>query len=371
MGSHKQLPIRDGRHLRNSRPRRLKQTMENGTSILRFLSLNESPQTMPPTSHPTVVGKSRKENSASTKNAVDDMSFERVSASASYLLERTEHRPRIAVICGSGLAGLADLLQDPDVFPYEDIPHFPQSTVPGHKSRLLFGKLKGVSLMLMQGRFHHYEGYTLGKTAMPVRMMKLCGIEALIVTNAAGALNPRFGVGDIMMIKDHINIVGMAGQHPLKGPNDSRFGTRFFALNDCYARKWRQLGETVGRELQMEGRLHQGVYTMLGGPNYETVAELKMLKMCGVDAVGMSTIPEVLTAVHCEISVFAFSLITNKCVFDEDEEGPNHEEVIEAANHNKESLSSFVTRMVEGISADLPNNNTIDLPKGGDENKME
>merc|ERR1712117_863863 len=334
MGSHKQLPIRDGRHLRNPRPRRLKQTMENGTSILRFLSLNESPQTMPPTSHPTVVGKSRKENSTSTKNAVDDMSFERVSASASYLLERTEHRPRIAVICGSGLAGLADLLQDPDVFPYEDIPHFAQSTVPG-------------------------------------RMMKLCGIEALIVTNAAGALNPRFGVGDIMMIKDHINIVGMAGQHPLKGPNDSRFGTRFFALNDCYARKWRQLGETVGKELQMEGRLHQGVYTMLGGPNYETVAELKMLKMCGVDAVGMSTIPEVLTAVHCEISVFAFSLITNKCVFDEYEEGPNHEEVIEAANHNKESLSSFVTRMVEGISADLPNNNTIDLPKGGDENKME
>merc|ERR1712186_36806 len=126
--------------------------MENGTSILRFLSLNE-PQTLP-SSH-TMMGKSKKESSTS-KNTVDDMSFERVSASASYLLERTEHRPRIAVICGSGLAGLADLLQDPDVFPYEDIPHFPQSTVPGHKSRLLFGKLQGVSLMLMQGRFHHY-----------------------------------------------------------------------------------------------------------------------------------------------------------------------------------------------------------------------
>ena len=211
---------------------------------------------------------------------------------------------------GSGLAGLADLLEETDIFPYSQIPNFPMSTVSGHKSRMIFGLLDNIPLMLMQGRFHAYEGYPLEKCAMPVRVMKLCRIEDLIVTNAAGGLNSKFKSGDLMVLKDHINMPGFTGMHPLRGPNDTRFGTRLFALNDCYDIRWRNLAKKVYEKLEnlesgSAGKLHEGVYTMLGGPNFETVAELKMLKICGVDAVGMSTIPEVLVARHCGISVFS------------------------------------------------------------------
>jgi purine-nucleoside phosphorylase len=290
------------------------------------------------------------------EETIDDLSYERVSVTANYLLDRTEHRPKIGIICGSGLASLADLLDNCDIFPYGEVPNFPQSTVPGHKSRLLFGKLNGVTVMLMQGRFHAYEGYPLGKVAMPVRVMKLCGVEALIATNAAGGLNPKYRVGDVMVLKDHINIPGFTGMHPLKGPNDQRFGGRFFAMNNCYDRRWRRLALDVAKQLDHEARVHMGVYAMLGGPNFETVAELKMLRVCGIDAVGMSTIPEVLVAHHCGINVFAFSLITNECVIEEESlDVPNHEEVILAANESKERLSKFVTEMVMGIDNDLAN----------------
>lgn len=286
----------------------------------------------------------------------ESISYERVSVSATYLLERTKHRPKIAIICGSGLAGLADLLESPDIFSYSDIPNFPETTVPGHKSRMLFGSLNGIPVMVMQGRFHAYEGYHLGKCAMPVRVMKLCGIQTLIVTNAAGGLNSDFRTGDIMVLKDHINMPGFTGLHPLRGPNDTRFGGRFFALNDCYDKRWRVIAQEVFNSMGERapgktGKLHEGVYTMLGGPNFETVAELRMLKICGVDAVGMSTIPEVLVARHCGISVFAFSLITNECIFQEDaEQKANHEEVIGIANSKQGELRDFVARMVHAIT---------------------
>lgn len=282
---------------------------------------------------------------------IDYMSFDRISITVKYLMDKTLYRPKIAIICGSGLAGLADLLENPDIFDYSDIPNFPMSTVPGHKSRLLFGKLNGIELMLMQGRFHHYEGYPMELCGMPVRVMKLFGIENIIVTNAAGGLNPAFKAGDIMMIRDHINLPGFTGAHPLKGPNDHRFGGRFFALNNCYDRDYRKMAREVGNEIGMGNSLHEGVYTMLGGPNFETVAELRMLRTCGVDAVGMSTIPEVLVACHCGISVFAFSLITNECIVDEDSpESANHEEVIQTAKEKEMTLRSFVSRVVEGMN---------------------
>lgn len=287
-------------------------------------------------------------NESGGKN--DSMAYDKIAESAEYILNQTQHRPKIAIICGSGLAGLANLLHDPVVIEYSNIPHFPISTVPGHKSRLLFGKLNGVSLMLMQGRFHHYEGYTMQLCGMPVRVMKLCGIENLIVTNAAGGINPRFKVGDIMILKDHINLPGFAGKHPLNGPNDKRFGNRFFALNNCYDRTFRILARKIASDLNVKENVHEGVYTMLGGPNFETVSELRMLMTCGVDAVGMSTIPEVLVAGHCGIRVFAFSLITNECVLDENEdEGANHEEVIQAAKDKEMMLQHFVSRVVQGI----------------------
>jgi purine-nucleoside phosphorylase len=188
------------------------------------------------------------------------------------------------------LGHLADSLTETDVFPYKDIPHFPVSTVQGHQGNLVFGRLNGVGVMCMQGRIHYYEGYSLAKCTMPIRVMKLCGCSLLIVTNAAGGLNPDYKLGDVMIVKDHINIMGFAGNNPLQGPNDSRFGPRFPAMNKAYDPELIKVGQQLALEMGMEKDIHTGVYTCLGGPNYETVAELRMWKMLGVDAVGMSTV---------------------------------------------------------------------------------
>merc|ERR1711963_414845 len=244
----------------------------------------------------------------------DPISYEAISECSNYITSRTKHRPKIGIICGSGLGGLADLAKDADVFPYSEIPGFPQSTVAGHVGRLLLGELDGVAVVIMQGRFHSYEGYELWKTAMPVRVMKLLGVEQLLVTNAGGGLNAAFNVGDLMVLKDHINLPGFACNHPLRGPNDERFGPRFFPCNDIYNTAYRKIARRVARELNLEGIVREGVYAMVGGPNYETVAELKMLRELGVDSVGMSTIPETIAAHHCGMKVFACSLITNMVV---------------------------------------------------------
>lgn len=287
----------------------------------------------------------------------DPISYDIVNVSAQYVKERTKHRPQIGIICGSGLdpylGDLADLVVGADIFPYADIPNFPVSTVPGHAGRLVLGELEGVPVVIMQGRFHSYEGYDLWKTAMPVRVMKLLGVKQLIVTNAGGGLNKTFMVGDIMVLKDHINLPGFACQHPLRGPNDERFGPRFFPTNDLYCQKFRQLARKVAVSLHLEGVIREGVYTMVGGPNYETVAELNLLRELGVDSVGMSTIPETIVAHHCGIKVFACSLITNLCVV---EYGTgietNHEEVIEVGKRRANDLKIFVTKMVVQMSGD-------------------
>merc|ERR1711936_1156083 len=266
----------------------------------------------------------------------DPLSYEAISECSDYITSRTKHRPKIGIICGSGLGGLADLAKDADVFPYSEIPGFPQSTVAGHVGRLLLGELDGVAGVIMQGRFHSYEGYELWKTAMPVRVMKLLGVEQLLVTNAGGGLNAAFNVGDLMVLKDHINLPGFACNHPLRGPNDERFGPRFFPCNDIYNTAYRKIARRVARELNLEGIVRQGVYAMVGGPNYETVAELKMLRELGVDSVGMSTIPETIAAHHCGMKVFACSLITNMCVaISKNPEVPLQEAEAEAAQNGR------------------------------------
>lgn len=281
----------------------------------------------------------------------DPICHEVISRCSDHILGRTKHRPKIGIICGSGLGGLADLAEKADIFPYSEIPGFPQSTVEGHVGRLLLGELHGIPVVCMQGRFHSYEGYPLWKTAMPVRVMKLLGIETLIVTNAGGGLNAAFNVGDIMVLKDHINLPGFSCQHPLRGPNDERFGPRFFPTNDLYRKEFRDAARRVARQLNLDGIVRQGVYAMVGGPNYETVAELKMLREMGVDSVGMSTIPETIVAHHCGIKVFACSLITNMCVV---EYGTgidtNHEEVIEWGRKRAEDMKVFIAKMVQAIS---------------------
>jgi len=284
-------------------------------------------------------------------DSADPISFENVNISAKYILDRTKHRPSIGIICGSGLGGLADLVEQPDIFSYADIPNFPVSTCPGHIGRLMIGELGGIPVIVMQGRFHSYEGYPLWKTALPVRVMKLVGIKFLIATNAGGGLNKAFKVGDIMILKDHINLPGFSCQHPLRGPNDERFGDRFFPVNDIYSKELRDLAKELAHQLDLDEVVKEGIYTMVGGPNYETVAELKLLSLLGVDSVGMSTIPETLVAHHCGIKVFACSLITNLCVIDyETKLKPNHDEVVEVGKQRAQDLKEFVKLMVQKMA---------------------
>ncbi|KAG4066596.1 hypothetical protein HA402_007232 [Bradysia odoriphaga] len=279
-------------------------------------------------------------------------SYEVLSATASFLLDQTKRRPKIGIICGSGLGSLAKSLANPDVISYSSIPHFPVSTVEGHAGQMIFGEINDIPVMCMQGRFHYYEGYSLAKCCMPIRVMKLVGVTHLIATNAAGGLNESFELGDIVIIKDHINFMGVAGNNPLQGPNDTRFGPRFPPMNKAYDEPMKQQAFEIAGELNIEDKVHEGVYACLGGPNYETVAELKMLKLLGVDCVGMSTVHEVITARHCHITVFAFSIITNKCVTDyESQAEPGHEEVVEVGRNRQFILAEFVRRLITRITA--------------------
>jgi len=281
------------------------------------------------------------------------MSYEEVKESADYLLQGTHYRPKIAIICGTGLGPLSELVEDAVSFPYSEIPNFPECTAPGHSSRMLFGKLNGVQVMLMQGRFHLYEGYDIAKCAMPVRVMKLVGVERMVVTAAAGGLNPNFKVGDVMMLDDHVNFPGFAGINPLRGPNDERFGPRFLGLEDCYDPELRQLASEAAAEMDME--LQEGCYVALGGPTFETPAELRLMKAAGIDAVGMSIVHEAITARHCGMDVLAFSIISNMCVLKVKQKGlkqtPEEKaaltnEVIQAVNSQETQLKLFFSKVV-------------------------
>ncbi|XP_047360809.1 purine nucleoside phosphorylase isoform X1 [Vespa velutina] len=293
-------------------------------------------------------------------NRQSTYTFETLQESAQFLLNRVKTRPKIGIICGSGMGSceqnelcpgsIADSIVDKYCFPYEEIPHFPVSTVEGHTGQMVFGHIEGVPVMCMQGRFHYYEGYPLWKCSMPVRVMKLIGVTHLIATNAAGGLNPTYQVGDIMIMKDHVNLMGFAGNNPLQGPNDDRFGPRFPLMNKAYNTELIKIGEEVASEMGINDIVHKGVYTCLGGPNFETVAELKMLQIFGVDAVGMSTVHEVIIARHCDLTVFAFSLITNLCSTDYDDHSEiNHEQVIDVGKTRQPILHEFISKIVMRI----------------------
>ncbi|XP_019335001.2 purine nucleoside phosphorylase isoform X1 [Alligator mississippiensis] len=281
--------------------------------------------------------------------------YEQYKETAEWLQANTKERPRVAVICGSGLGGLASLLKDQVVIKYTDIPNFPQSTVVGHAGKLVFGRLSGKPCVVMQGRFHMYEGYPLWKVTFPVRIFHLLGVETLIVTNAAGGLNPEYNVGDIMIIRDHINMPGLAGINPLVGPNEESFGVRFPPMSDAYDKDLRRLALAVARDLGHAKSVHEGVYCSVGGPSYETIAECRFLQRVGADAVGMSTVPEVIVARHCGLRVFGFSLITNKAVLDyTSQEKANHTEVLQAGSGSAKMLEKIVSELVQRIES---NNN--------------
>lgn len=241
---------------------------------------------------------------------------------------RTSLIPRVALILGSGLGALADELVDATVIPYHEIPGFPRSTVFGHRGELALGRMSGTPVVVMRGRFHFYEGYDMHQVTFPVRVMQALGCEVLIATNAAGGLRPEWPVGQLVCLKDHIFMPGMAGHHPLRGPNDERLGVRFPAMLDAYDVQLRTLAHTVAQ--QQGTSLHDGVYIMLAGPTFETGAELRMCQIVGADLVGMSTAPEVIVARHGGMRALAISLVTNQAL--PDGSPANHEEVIEAGN---------------------------------------
>ncbi|XP_051985449.1 purine nucleoside phosphorylase-like isoform X1 [Xyrauchen texanus] len=276
--------------------------------------------------------------------------YEECKATADWLLAQVPVRPLVGIVCGSGLGGLADMLKDPLVINYKDIPDFPQSTVHGHAGKLVFGTLKGKACVCMKGRFHLYEGYPVQKTTLPIRVFKLLGVETVILTNAAGGLNQDYEVGDIMVIKDHINMPGLAGNNPLVGPNYDRFGVRFPCMSDAYDRGLQQLAHEVAGDLGYSVFMREGVYLVVGGPSFETIAECRMLRLLGADAVGMSTVHEVIVARHCGMKVLALSLITNQVVADYDsEKKANHEEVLETGELRAKQLEKLVSNIVSRI----------------------
>jgi purine-nucleoside phosphorylase len=267
---------------------------------------------------------------------------------ADYIHTRTRHQPTIGVVLGSGLGPLAEQIEQADAIPYADIPHFPVSTVAGHAGRLVIGKLAGATVCAMQGRFHFYEGYSLQQVTLPVRVMQQLGIRTLILTNAAGGVNPGFQVGDLMLIEDHINFVGMGGDNPLIGPNLDFFGVRFPPMNRAYTRRLRQVAKQVADNQSMLVR--SGVYLYVAGPNFETPAEIRLARILGADAVGMSTVPETIVAHHAGLEVLAISTITNICidVVDADQE-PTHEEVQAAGK----LIVPRLTQLLIGMLAQL------------------
>ncbi|XP_026204858.1 purine nucleoside phosphorylase 4a [Anabas testudineus] len=287
----------------------------------------------------------------------EQISHDEYQKTADWLMSQTQHRPQVAIICGSGLGMLADTLKCQDSFAYSDIPGFPQSTVQGHAGRLVFGELKGKTCVCMQGRFHMYEGHSLCKTTFPIRVFKLLGVETLIVTNAAGSLADGLQPGDIMIIKDHINFPGLVGLNPLSGPNDDKFGPRFPAMSGCYDKGLRCLAMEIAKQQGVAGFMQEGVYAMVGGPNFETIAEARLLHRLGVDAVGMSTAPEVVVATHCGLRVFGLSLITNKVVKSyEDSECVNHEGVLEVGRLRSHTVQQLVTELISRMEINNNNN---------------
>lgn len=228
--------------------------------------------------------------------------------SADYILEKTGRKPDIALILGSALGSLAAEIENPVVIDYADIPNFLVSTVESHAGKLICGTLRGKYVVCMSGRFHYYEGYEFEQLAAPIRVFKLLGARATILTNAAGAINMTYRVGDIVVVKDHIKLIGAS---PLRGPNVKEFGPRFFDVSEMYTPALRKLALGCAKAVGQEFRTHEGIYFYFGGPQFETPAEIRAMRLLGADAVGMSTVTEALTAAHCGMDLLALSLMTN------------------------------------------------------------
>ncbi|RMY10647.1 hypothetical protein D0868_03595 [Hortaea werneckii] len=317
-------------------------------------------------------------------DAHDEMAaspYERAKESVEFLRLKLPEQlafPRVAVVCGSGLGGLAQTVNDGirEEWDYKDVPNFPLSTVPGHEGKLIFSTMgqRQVPVVLLVGRAHFYEGHSMDSVTFAMRICRILGVETVLLTNAAGGLNPDYRIGDIVCLNDHINLAGLVGFHPLRGPNEDEFGVRFPPLSDAYDISLRQLVHQSWKELRQQApssrRIHEGVYAFVGGPSYETRAECRLLRGLGADLVGMSTVPEIVVARHSGMKVLALSLVTNNAVLepaaradDPQLQGltreqldeylsrgkANHAEVLEAGKQAALDMQGLVLRVVSQV----------------------
>lgn len=271
-----------------------------------------------------------------------------IDEASGFLAKRFRIQPKTGIILGSGLGELAEQIEDAVVIPYAEIPHWPVSTIHGHAGRLIVGRLEDQPVMAMQGRAHFYEGYPISRIGFPIRVMQRLGVKSLIVTNAAGAIHPDYLPGDVMLIVDHINLVGMAGMNPLRGPNLDEFGERFPDMSQPYDHKLMDLCRQAADEAGIS--LREGVYVWLAGPSFESPAELRFLRTIGADAVGMSTVPEVIVARHGKMRVLGISGISNKANLD-GSTVTTHEEVLEAGKILVPKLTVLIRGVLRRLAA--------------------
>jgi purine-nucleoside phosphorylase len=272
-----------------------------------------------------------------------DTSFDKASAAAEWVQSRTELRPAIAIVLGSGLGAFAEQLEDKTAIPFGEIPHFPQSTVPGHSGKLAMGKVAGIPVAVMQGRVHAYEGYSSDEVVFPIRVLGRMGVRQLMLTNAAGGINEGLNRGQLVLISDHINL---SGRNPIVGPADERMGRRFFDMSEAYSGRLRLLAHEAAR---VEGfRLYEGVYLSVLGPSFETPAEIRAFRTLGADLVGMSTVQETIAARQMGIEVLGISCVTNLAAGLQ-AEPLSHEEVIETGRAVEKQLADLLTRLVPAM----------------------
>ncbi|WP_047979991.1 purine-nucleoside phosphorylase [Ornithinibacillus contaminans] len=271
------------------------------------------------------------------------MDFQKIKEASQFIESKLTVKPELALVLGSGLGVLAEEIENPTIISYQEIPYFPESTVSGHKGQLVIGTLEGKTVLAMQGRFHFYEGYTMQQVTFPMRVMKQLGIQSLIVTNAAGGINETFNPGDLMIITDHINNMGTS---PLIGPNDDRLGARFPDMSQGYDKAYIQHALQCAEELNLS--VQTGVYVGNTGPAYETPAEVRMLRTLGGDAVGMSTVPEVIVASHGNMRVLGISCISNMAAGILDQP-LTHDEVMETTDMVKQNFLQFVKKIISSL----------------------
>ena len=274
-----------------------------------------------------------------------DSLYDRATAAADAVLVRTPLRPRIAIVLGSGLGAFAEQLQNASAIPFSGIPHFPQSTVVGHSGRLVVGSFGNVPLAVMQGRVHAYEGYTAEEVTFPIRVLARMGVSQLILTNAAGGINPAFRQGQLVLIADHINLTG---RNPIAGPHDDRFGARFFDMSEAYSARLRRLAHQAGHALDL--RLDEGVYCSVLGPSFETPAEIRAFTTLGADLIGMSTVQETIAARQMGMEVLGISCVTNLAAGIQ-EEPLSHEEVLETGRAVESLLAGLLARLIPLMAA--------------------